>query len=314
MKSAKISLSDLAGFYTEMSFLGSIGRLMSGMGLKELLELVYAPNAVTHMLSGKAVSRSVRGFMLVDIALHCLMTEEMFGTSHTNDEIERAEPPLSNNILTEASQLFDKLLNRQETMENVVNHDALKAVEKEFELQKMHFKEFRTSNLWLSFCEMVAVLKRFLLAERTGDWELHLLSVQEMLPYLAAAGHNLYTKSAYIYLSQMQNLKATYPDIYAHFMRGHHVVHRSDRLWAGLSMDLAIEQVLMRSVKSTGGLTRGQGMGEAQRTQWLLVMPVCAEYNNDMQYATGAGYRSSDHHVETTNARKGRQQGHSNTY
>ena len=239
----------------EMSFLGSIGRLMSGTGLKELLELVYAPNAVTHMLSGKAVSHSVRGFMLVDIALHCLMTEEMFGTSHTNDEIERAEPPLSNNILTEASQLFDTLLNRQETMENVVNHDALKAVEKEFELQKMRFKEIRTSNLWLSFCEMVAVLKRFLLAERTGDWELHLLSVQEMLPYLAAAGHNLYIKSAYIYLSQMQNLNATYPDIYAHFMRGHHVVHRSDRLWAGLSMDLAIEQVLMRSVKSTGGLT-----------------------------------------------------------
>lgn len=114
--------------------------------------------------------------------------------------------------------MFDKLLNRQETVENVVNHDALKTVEKEFELQKMRFKEFRTSNLWLSFCEMVAVLNRFLLTERTGDWELHLLSVQEMLPYIAAEGHNLYTKSAYIYLSRMQNLKATYPDIYAHFM------------------------------------------------------------------------------------------------
>ena len=35
-------------------------------------------------------------------------------------------------------------------------------------------------------------------------------------------------------------------------------------------------------------------------------MPVCAKYNNDMQYVTGAGYRSSDHHVETTNARKGK--------
>ena len=45
-------------------------------------------------------------------------------------------------------------------------------------------------------------------------------------------------------------------------------------------------------------------MGEAQRTQWLLAMPVCAEYNNAMQYVTGAGYRSSDQHVETTNARK----------
>ena len=101
---------------------------MSGTGLKELLELVYGPIAVTHMLREKAFSRSVRGFVLVDIALHCLMTEELFGTSHTNDEIESAEPSLSNDILTEAGQQFDKLLNRQETVENVVNHDALTVV------------------------------------------------------------------------------------------------------------------------------------------------------------------------------------------
>lgn len=83
-------------------------------------------------------------------------------------------------------------------MENVVNHDALNAVENEFELHKMRLNESRTSSLWLSFCEMVAILKIFLLAERTCDCELHLLSIQEILPYLTAAGHNLYTKSAYI--------------------------------------------------------------------------------------------------------------------
>ena len=47
-------------------------------------------------------------------------------------------------------------------------------------------------------------------------------------------------------------------------------------------------------------------MGEAQKTQWLLAMLVCAEYNNAMQYVTGAGYRTSDQHVETTNARQGK--------
>ena len=75
---------------------------------------------------------------------------------------------------------------------------------------------------------MVAVLKIFFLVERTDDSELYVLSIHEMLPYLAAAGHNLYTKSAYIYLSQMQNLNATYPDIYTHFVRGQHVVRWSD--------------------------------------------------------------------------------------
>ena len=44
-----------------------------------------------------------------------------------------------------------------------------------------------------------------------------------------------------------------------------HVVRRSNRLWAGLSTDLVIEQVLMRSLKTSGGLTRGSGMTERQR-------------------------------------------------
>ena len=32
--------------------------------------------------------------------------------------------------------------------------------------------------------------------ERTGNWSLHLQAVYDMLPYFAAAGHNLYAKSA----------------------------------------------------------------------------------------------------------------------
>jgi hypothetical protein len=43
------------------------------------------------------------------------------------------------------------------------------------------------------------ILSRFLIAERTGNWELHLTSIQEMLPYFVAAGHYFYAKSAYVY-------------------------------------------------------------------------------------------------------------------
>ncbi|CAG2256238.1 unnamed protein product [Mytilus edulis] len=159
---------------------------------------------------------------------------------------------------------------------------------------------------------MVAILKRFLIAERTGDWLLHLSTLKEMLPYLAASGHNLYTKSAYFYLSQMQNLESDHPDIHAHFMNGKHVVRRSDRFWAGLSTDLVIEQVLMRSVKSTGGLTRGRGMGEVQRTLWLLSIPTLAEYNHAMQQLTGTGYKTSDQHIENSKTRMERDNKDSN--
>lgn len=46
----------LGGFHMQMSFLGSIGYLMTGTGLQECLETIYATNSVSHMLSGKAVT------------------------------------------------------------------------------------------------------------------------------------------------------------------------------------------------------------------------------------------------------------------
>lgn len=53
----------------------------------------------------------------------------------------------------------------------------------------------RTAALWLQYIEMVDILCKFLRAERTGNWALHLEAISEMLPFMAASGQNLYTKS-----------------------------------------------------------------------------------------------------------------------
>ena len=63
----------LGAFHAQMSFLGAIGHLMAESGLKEILEMIYASNAVHHMLSGKAVSRAVRGHLIIDAALNALL-------------------------------------------------------------------------------------------------------------------------------------------------------------------------------------------------------------------------------------------------
>ena len=68
----------LGAFHTEMSFLGTIGHLMEGTGLQNVMELAYAPNAVLHMMRGKAVSRAVRGHMLLDSALNALLVSKIF--------------------------------------------------------------------------------------------------------------------------------------------------------------------------------------------------------------------------------------------
>ena len=58
----------------------------------------------------------------------------------------------------------------------------------------------------------------------------------------------------------MSDLEETHPDVHQKFLDGFHVIRRSNQCWARLSSDLVIEQTLMRSLKSIGGLTHGSGM------------------------------------------------------
>ena len=119
-----------------------------------------------------------------------------------------------------------------------------------------------TASLWIQYLDTIRILRKFFRAERLGNWYLHLEAVSEMIPYLAASGHSLYAKCAIIYFSSMANLPNDHPVVHQHFVAGPQVARRSDRAWAGLSTDLMIEQVLMSSMKTSGGLTRDRGMTE----------------------------------------------------
>jgi len=292
----------LGPFHTEMSFFGSIGNLMTNSGLKEMLELIYAPNAVTHILSGKAVSRAFRGHMLVDTALYCLLISEIFNID-VSKLLEEPQSTMDSTELREIGQLYSQLTSGDLSVSEACDSDVLKNLEATIRSRTEMLKQSRTAKLWLQYSEMIQILRQFK-AERTGNWPLHLQSIQYMLPFLAASGHNLYTKTAYVYLMTMQALEKDHPDVYESFTNGNHVIRRSDRYWAGISTDLFIEQVLMRSVKTAGGLTRGRGLTETQRSLWLMSMPACADINQAMQDLSGVGYFSSEQHKDETQARK----------
>ena len=88
----------------------------------------------------------------------------------------------------------------------------------------------------------VDLVNVFLLAERTGNWSLHLDTVVKMLPLFAATGHANYAKSARIYVQEMRLLPKKNPWLYQQFLDGNPTIRRSNRFWAGLSPDLVIEQ------------------------------------------------------------------------
>ena len=90
--------------------------------------------------------------------------------------------------------------------------------------------ESRTGKLWLNYVKFVYIIKLFLYAERTGNWELHLHCISQMIPLFHAAGHLAYAKSARLYLHQMQNLEEIMSDdVHRNFTeRGFFTVRHSD--------------------------------------------------------------------------------------
>lgn len=140
--------------------------------------------------------------------------------------------------------LCKEALETPENANQLSSSNAFKRVAKKIEEMQMSMTGQCKAVLWMEYMKMVDILRKFIKGEGTGNWKLHLQAVHDMLPYFAAAGHNLYAKSGHLYLQKMQDLESSHPDVYSSFMDELHVVRRSDRFWAGLSTDLVTEQVI----------------------------------------------------------------------
>jgi hypothetical protein len=343
----------LGGFHTIMSYLGSIGCLMGGSGLSEALETCYGPNAIIHMMSGKSVSRSIRGHLLVDAALTIQLLRKLLpndlslsNTDETNvenvdDDTDNCvvndlpvvvvddddgmfvvcEPELShddsnNNLLTDVSvdesvnvdtlrSLYQHLMDKDKSLNELDLSPFTALLHALKQLKEKLASESRTAKFWVQYLEQIQTLKLFIRAERTCDWNLHLLAVSRMLNLFAAAGHNQYAKCARLYLQMMQDLPNTENGKWLHdqFLNGYHAVRRSERFWGGLSSDLIIEQCLMKCLKTRGGLTHGSGMSESVRLMWVKSLHKTASVNEAMLLLTKLQTKQCDEHAEMGKSR-----------
>ncbi len=125
-----------------------------------------------------------------------------------------------------------------------------------------------------------------------------------MLQYFAASEHTLYAK--YLYLKMMQELPKTQPDVCRIFQEGYHVMMRSNHYWAGLSTYLIIVQVLLRSGKTSGGLTIRTGMTEKTINVSHLFLPLHAHVVEVMQELFGVRHETREQHKEVSKAKQGR--------
>lgn len=76
----------IGGFHMLMSYMGCIGKIMEGSGLKEALATVYAFNSIDKLLEGHIYARAVRAHVMVNTVLADLLFFEMENSGLLNKD------------------------------------------------------------------------------------------------------------------------------------------------------------------------------------------------------------------------------------
>jgi hypothetical protein len=120
------------------------------------------------MITGKAIARAIRAHLLTDEALISILL---------NSVKEQIEPHIE-----EVKKLHEKLLKNEitaATASSALQH-IVDIIESTFASAA---KKSRTTKLWRQYHEHITLLRLYICAERTGDWNLHLYCVKKNNSY-----------------------------------------------------------------------------------------------------------------------------------
>jgi hypothetical protein len=275
----------LGGFHLLMSFMGSTGYIMAGSGLEELWRTVYGSDSITHMLDGHSYSRALRLHTLTAQAIITLL----FQTSGALDDVD----------VTGLNQIWSDLMDEKKGMSDVMSDPIIVQLTNTMrQMYQINSLKSRTARLWIQYLDQVSLMMQFVRAERSGCFSLHLHTIAKMQPYLNAAGHLAYAKSTQIYLQAMDDLEGKMPlEDWEKFVGdGYFTIRRTSKFWSGVWTDMTIEQVLMRAMKTTGGLTRGRGITDSTLAQWVCAVPLCIPMCEAVEELSGIHAETSDQH------------------
>ncbi|XP_043192970.1 uncharacterized protein LOC122365640 isoform X2 [Amphibalanus amphitrite] len=147
---------------------------------------------------------------------------------------------------------------------------------------------------------MVELLLRFVRAQRTGDWILHLESFREMLPWFFIHDHQNYARWGSVYLAEMQQLPS---EVEAEFQAGNFVVKWSNRSFSEVDADHALEWLNCVGKESGGivGITKTPSALDRWALSYNLRSMISANTLELLGMSAAAEYK---HHNEQGTSRK----------
>ena len=264
----------------------------SGIDLCWIESDPYGPTTVKQIIDGNHVKRGQTVHFVTLQALFALYQRAFL--SEQPAEVVKAVESITGKLATVCSSGSKEEV--KAASKNVV--EQLKLFDymgrmKTFEEGRNHIPMFK---VFLCYMQMVMDVMVFIRAVRTGDWLLHLSSLQAFTKYFFAYDRINYARMIPLYLAEMKMLQVSEPDIYQEFLEGAWIVNKNLNVsFCALGADHALEQV-NRSMKVSGGLV-GITLNPSARTKFFLIAPELSRLAEEARSMAGTtSTHSSAHH------------------
>ena len=127
---------------------------------------------------------------------------------------------------------------------------------------------------------------------------MHRVCVEAMIPVFHAGGHLAYAKCADVDQMKSISLIMSEEQYTKYTKSGYWTYHRNDRYWSGVSTEPTIEQVLMRMLKTRGGLKQGRGITSSTQSKIVNVLPKTVPVCESLEDFCGIHSQTSDQHTD----------------
>jgi len=262
---------NLGPFHTMCSYMGSLGKMMSGSGFEDIVVEagLCASGSIEHVMSGKHYNRSMRVHQLMLDALERMLLR----TFQDNVQLSEGSDSLSAAVVL-ASEPSAENLHAAAESENCKTF--LKAYEN-FKASVRQGAFGKTAQFWLQYCDSVWTLLMFLRAVKENDLDLFVKCMRKMCGLLFSADHLNYGKYLPVYYTQLCNLQKSHPGAEKLIRDCGFSVARSVVPGCRIPIDQTIEQTVNRSAKTSGGII-GFSRNAGAYHRWCLTRHKRATY------------------------------------
>ena len=272
-----------------MAMLRSIGTFIENSGLDECwIEAgLYSGTTVKQILDGGHVKRALDAHITSILTLTSLLLNAL---SSEQDEEQRS--------LKDAAIKLNDLLRKNESVED--DHVQFLARVKRSCLVTAIQSYDSTDNPMLTslrhYLDMVMIMLLFIRAFHTGDWLLHLSSLEMFIKYFFALDKLNYARMIPLYIAEMRELENSEPALWQEFLDGNWIVNKNAIPFCSIGADHALEHI-NRMMKVSGGII-GITLNESARARFFLVSPEVAKISADTFKMSGTVSDSKAKHHE----------------